>query len=271
MVFWIAVLFGIIGGFAIRGFGVRTGFLYLYLLVLSCAIISGIETFSFQVLIVFVIISIFLDTLPISIVFNCVTKLGFLVLVKSLFINDVIQFLPLGISFVVFQAISFSVDKRVLKSSPSTLSITTYLLMFPQVFAGPIIKFKDFFTQAENIFRPTKDYIQYGIVMLLVGLSYKAVISNEIAPVVNQQFSSVQDLNFVSLYLSSILFGVQIYSDFLAYSLIALGLCRIIGFSFPENFNFPYLVFLSVTFGDVGIYLLGAFYTNISICLCNRP
>ena len=118
---------------------------------------------------------------------------------------------------MVFQSISFSLDRENLEGHHSSLRRAGYLFMFPQVFAGPIIKYQQFAGQLDNLFVFDQRRFILGATMILLGLIYKEMFAGSVAPPVNALFGDLSGRSFLDVYLGGILFGLQIYGDFLGY------------------------------------------------------
>ena len=152
--------------------------------------------------------------------------------------------LPLGISFYTFQTLSYTIDvyRKIIKPEKNYIVYACYVTFFPQLVAGPILRAREIILQfkKKNIFK--WDYIIVGLRRVLYGLFLKVVIADNIAPLVDTGFELPLNTLFAfDVWTLAFLFGFQIYFDFSAYSHIALGSAKMIGISFPENFNFPYL------------------------------
>jgi len=149
--------------------------------------------------------------------------------------------LPLGISFFTFQKISYLIDVYRRDTTPAT-SFANYLLfvsMFPQLIAGPIVRYKDIARQLVN--RSENDTAEvklHGFYLLSLGLAQKVLIADNLAPVVADAFSNEGHTG--ASWLGLIAFTFQIYFDFSGYSNIAIGLGKLFGFDLPENFRWPY-------------------------------
>lgn len=151
--------------------------------------------------------------------------------------------LPLGISFYTFQTISYTVDvyRGFIHPERDFVLYGCYVTFFPQLVAGPILRAREIMAQLEM--RATFDlaYISEGLRRILYGLFLKVVLADNIAPLVDTGFAQpTAALSALDVWTLAFLFGFQIYFDFSAYSHIALGSARLMGISFPENFNFPY-------------------------------
>jgi D-alanyl-lipoteichoic acid acyltransferase DltB (MBOAT superfamily) len=152
--------------------------------------------------------------------------------------------LPLGISFYTFQTISYTVDvyRGVIEPEKDFVIYGCYVTFFPQLVAGPILRAAEVIHQFTK--RPPFNWanIAIGSRRILYGLFLKVVLADNIAPLVDSGFAQpVSALSAFDVWTLAFLFGFQIYFDFSAYSHIALGSARLMGISFPENFNFPYL------------------------------
>lgn len=153
--------------------------------------------------------------------------------------------LPIGISFVTFQKISYMVDvyRRDHEPQQRWELLALYILMFPQLIAGPIIRYKDIVAQLQDRSAyDTAENRMNGLFRFFVGLSKKVLIANVLAQQVDIIFATAPDsLSTGTAWIGMLAYTLQIYFDFSGYSDMALGLGRLFGFSFPENFNFPYI------------------------------
>ncbi len=151
--------------------------------------------------------------------------------------------LPIGISFYIFQGLSYVVDvyREDVKAQKSFIKLGLYIALFPQLIAGPIIRYKDMATQIDKR-RCDIDRCFYGIWRFVQGLAKKVIIANTVAEVADRIFDCpAGELSVVTAWLGIICYTFQIYFDFSGYSDMAIGLGRILGFTFPENFNYPYI------------------------------
>jgi alginate O-acetyltransferase complex protein AlgI len=161
--------------------------------------------------------------------------------VKPLVVPRVL--LPIGISFFTFHAISYVVDvyRRDATAQKSPVHAALYLLLFPQLIAGPIIRYRDLADQLARR-RVTIDDFAYGIRRFVIGLAKKVLIANVVAVPADQIFGMpVEQLSTGHAWLGIICYTLQIYFDFSGYSDMAIGLGRMFGFRFPENFRWPYI------------------------------
>lgn len=153
--------------------------------------------------------------------------------------------LPVGISFVTFQKISYMVDvyRRDHEAQRRWDVLALYILMFPQLIAGPIIRYKEIVAQLKDrSATDTPDNRLHGFFRFLVGLSKKVLIANVLAQQVDIIFATAPgELAAGTAWIGMLAYTMQIYFDFSGYSDMALGLGRMFGFLFPENFNFPYI------------------------------
>ncbi|NLL78461.1 MAG: MBOAT family protein [Clostridiales bacterium] len=156
--------------------------------------------------------------------------------------------LPVGISFYTFQTMSYTIDVYRLETKPQRnfVAFGVYVSMFPQLIAGPIIKYKQAATGLTER-RETFDQAAYGIRRFVVGLGKKVLLANQ-AGLIWEQISAInpQALSMSGAWLGMLAFAFQIYFDFSGYSDMAIGLGAMFGFTFPENFHYPYLS-LSIT------------------------
>lgn len=159
-----------------------------------------------------------------------------------LIVTDTIH-LPIGISFFTFQAISYLVDvyRKEAPSQGNPLNLALYISLFPQLIAGPIIRYHDVAKQVVSRYVSLDD-LRYGVFRFIIGLAKKIFIANQMGLVADHVFSlSPNGLPAGLLWLAVVAFTLQIYFDFAGYSDMAIGLGRMFGFRFLENFNYPYL------------------------------
>ena len=152
--------------------------------------------------------------------------------------------LPLGISFYTFQTISYTIDvyRGVSKPVNNFITFLAYVIFWPQLIAGPILRASEVIPQFENLTRFSSSSFVTGIKLITSGLFLKVVLADNIAPMVDEAFAvSAGSLGALDVWVASFLFGFQIYFDFAGYSSIAIGSAKLLGFDFPDNFNWPYL------------------------------
>lgn len=151
--------------------------------------------------------------------------------------------LPIGISFFTFQGISYLVDVYRKNVAPQTsfLHICLYITLFPQLIAGPIVRYSDVVCQIQNR-RETFDEICDGFSRFVVGLGKKVLLSNALAQIADTAFGHTPGtLSTAMAWLGLFAYAGHIYFDFSGYSDMAIGLGHIFGFHFQENFNYPYI------------------------------
>ena len=150
--------------------------------------------------------------------------------------------LPIGISFFTFQILSYVIDVYKDKSlaQRNFFNVLLYISLFPQLIAGPIVKYYDIASQIENR-EITAENTALGIRRFICGLSKKILIANIVGNVADNMFSlSGDEISVITCWLGGIAYTIQIYFDFSGYSDMAIGLGRMLGFTFKENFNYPY-------------------------------
>jgi alginate O-acetyltransferase complex protein AlgI len=151
--------------------------------------------------------------------------------------------LPIGISFITFEKITYLVDvyRGQGKPAKSLLKYLNYIFLFPKLLAGPIVKYHEIESQLHERLYSFEDIIE-GFKRFLLGLIKKVLIADTCAEIVNQIFSiPANQLGFGYAWLGLFSFALQVYFDFSAYSDMALGLARMLGFRLKENFNMPYI------------------------------
>lgn len=151
--------------------------------------------------------------------------------------------LPIGISFFTFQAMSYIIDVYRGKVEPqrNLINLSLYITLFPQLVAGPIVRYLDI---AEELVRRKESFSGFagGIRRFLFGLGKKVLIANPLAVAADQIFSlQAHELTPEVAWIGALCYTFQIYFDFSGYSDMAIGLGRMFGFTFPENFNYPYI------------------------------
>jgi alginate O-acetyltransferase complex protein AlgI len=151
--------------------------------------------------------------------------------------------LPIGISFFTFHAISYVIDvsRRDATAQKSPVHAALYLLLFPQLIAGPIIRYRDIADQLARRVVSLDDFA-YGIRRFVIGLAKKVLIANVVAGPADKIFGMPSaELSTAHAWLGIVCYTLQIYFDFSGYSDMAIGLGRMFGFRFPENFRWPYV------------------------------
>jgi alginate O-acetyltransferase complex protein AlgI len=150
--------------------------------------------------------------------------------------------LPIGLSFITFQAISYVVDvKRGLIPPASPLDFALYLSFFPHVVAGPIVRAREFIPQLATPRNPRNVAVGAGVVLIVLGLIKKVAIADYLArTVVDPVFGVPEAYDAPDVALAAYAYAAQIYCDFSGYTDIAIGVALLMGFVFPQNFNSPY-------------------------------
>lgn len=149
--------------------------------------------------------------------------------------------LPIGISFYTFQIISYIVDvyKGKVKVQKNFLKLATYISLFPQLIAGPIVRYESIEKELDDRKETFEDF-SYGVRRFVIGLFKKVLIANILGELITK-FSLVDERSVLLYWIFSISYMLQVYFDFSAYSDMAIGLGRMFGFHFLENFNYPYI------------------------------
>ena len=150
--------------------------------------------------------------------------------------------LPIGISFYTFQAMSYVIDvyRGQTKAQKNYFKVLLYISFFPQLIAGPIVKYHDIEEQISGR-KPTTEQVGFGMRRFILGLSKKVLISNVVAVAADAIFSlELSQVNGVTAWIGAISYLMQIYYDFSGYSDMAIGLGAMFGFTFQENFDHPY-------------------------------
>lgn len=149
--------------------------------------------------------------------------------------------LPIGISFYTFQTMSYTIDvyKGVVKPQKNILSFATYVSLFPQLIAGPIVQYKTVEAELSGRKESISDF-SMGVYRFSVGLAKKVILANQ-AGAVFTTLSTTAEPSTAGAWLGALMFTFQIYFDFSGYSDMAIGLGRMFGFHFLENFDHPYI------------------------------
>ena len=149
--------------------------------------------------------------------------------------------LPIGISFYTFQILSYVVDvyRGSVPAQKSFLKLGTYIAMFPQLIAGPIVRYAEIAPQLDSR-QTTLEDVSSGACRFVIGLSKKVLLANVLYELITA-FQQSRDLSVLYFWLYAVSFALQLYFDFSGYSDMAIGLGRIFGFRFSENFTYPYI------------------------------
>ena len=162
--------------------------------------------------------------------------------------------LPLGISFYTFQTLSYSIDvyRRDVKAERNIIDFGAYVVMFPQLIAGPIVKYRDVSNQLHVYkHRYTLSQIEEGMTLFTFGLAKKVLLADAIgalwtdiigvADSPSTTFVGLANASTPLVWLGIIAYSLQLYFDFSGYSLMGIGMGKMLGFDFPANFNYPYI------------------------------
>lgn len=149
--------------------------------------------------------------------------------------------LPIGISFYTFQAMSYTIDvyRDDVRVQKNLIDFGMYITMFPQLIAGPIVRYADVQDQLADRSVTTVDFSE-GVMRFVVGLGKKVLLANQMGAVWSDIYALGGDVSTLMAWTGAIAYTFQIYFDFSGYSDMAIGLGRMFGFKFPENFRYPY-------------------------------
>jgi alginate O-acetyltransferase complex protein AlgI len=155
--------------------------------------------------------------------------------------------LPLGISFFTFHCVSYIIDvyRRRFSANRDPIDIALYISLFPQLVAGPIVRYKTVARQLDAR-RLSLSHASVGARIFIVGLAQKVLIADVVAPLVQVAFDQVPNRSLDEAWIGLVSYAVQIYFDFAGYSNMAIGMGIVLGFTFPRNFRMPYTS-LSIT------------------------
>ena len=181
--------------------------------------------FNVLILIIFKYLNFIFDNL--SLLFN-----------KELLAYDIA--LPLGISFYTFSILSYNIDvyREEAKVQKNILNVALYITLFPKLTQGPIVRYNDIESELTNRIHTSKDFTQ-GVIRFVIGLAKKVILSNYVAIIADNCFMT-EELSVATAWLGAIAYTLQIYFDFSGYSDMAIGIGKMFGFHFVENFNYPY-------------------------------
>lgn len=149
--------------------------------------------------------------------------------------------LPIGISFYTFQTMSYTIDvyRGNAKVQKNLVSFATFVCLFPQLIAGPIVRYTDIANEMD-VRKHTFEDVSKGLRRFTMGLGKKVILANGMGEMC-KELLALEQKSVLMYWLYAIAFALQIYLDFSAYSDMAIGLGRIFGFKFPENFNYPFI------------------------------
>lgn len=150
--------------------------------------------------------------------------------------------LPIGISFYTFQNISYVIDCHweKIKTQKSFKNYLMYIALFPQLVAGPIVRYSTIESEIADRKIKSTD-ISYGLNRMIIGLSKKVLLANQLSIIADNMLGNIDNATFIGAWYGAIVYALQIYFDFSGYSDIAIGLGRVFGFHFDENFKHPFI------------------------------
>lgn len=151
--------------------------------------------------------------------------------------------LPIGISFFTFQGISYVIDvyRKKAKAFENPLDVGLYISFFPQLIAGPIVRYETIAAELRER-KATEDDFAQGIARFIIGIAKKVILANQFALIADKAYSlPPESISMTLAWMGAAAYMLQIYFDFSGYSDMAIGLGRLFGFHFPENFNSPYM------------------------------
>lgn len=151
--------------------------------------------------------------------------------------------LPIGISFFTFQSMSYTIDMylRKIKVQKNVISFSSYVSLFPQIVAGPIVRYEDVAAEIDDRVINV-DKVAEGIGTFVKGLAKKIILANNIGAIwTTVKAMEYSEISALTAWVGILAFTFQIYFDFSGYSDMAIGLGKMLGFNFPQNFNYPYV------------------------------
>lgn len=173
--------------------------------------------------------------------------------------------LPIGISFYTFQSITYIVDiyRNDCEPQQKIMNYLLYIFLFPQLIAGPIVKYNSIVTQLQSRIETSSLFLQ-GFIRFSIGLAKKVLIANVLGDFAKMMLYSefIENVSSSSIWLGMFCYTFQIYFDFSAYSDMAIGIGKMFGFNFPENFNRPYTAYSITNFWRKWHITLGDFMKN---------
>lgn len=167
-----------------------------------------------------------------------INNINLLLNIKFSYLNIV---LPLGISFYTFQNLSYVIDvyRKEVTVNKNFINYATYIFLFPQLIAGPIVRYKDI---SKQLIKRECSFSLFssGVIKFIIGLSKKVLLANALGEGINSLYN-ISNFSYVTYLLIALFYTLQIYFDFSGYSDMAIGLGRMFGFKFNENFNYPFI------------------------------
>lgn len=172
--------------------------------------------------------------------------------------------LPVGISFYIFQALSYTMDvyRGKIKATKNLFRYALFVSFFPQLVAGPIERSGNLLKQFDEKHEFDVDRVRAGLLLMLWGLFIKMVIADNIAPSVDMIYTYYPQYTGIEIIVATVLFAFQIYCDFAGYSLIAIGSAKVLGFTLMENFRSPYFATSVSDFWDRWHISLTTWFTD---------
>lgn len=151
--------------------------------------------------------------------------------------------LPVGISFYIFQALSYVIDvyRKDITVEKNPFRYALFISFFPQLVAGPIERSKNILDQLSKPKNLSGERLREGLIYILIGIWYKVLVADNIAKIINPIFNEYQLYSGSAIAIATMLFGIQIYCDFGGYSTIAIGSAKLFGIDLMNNFSSPYL------------------------------
>lgn len=149
--------------------------------------------------------------------------------------------IPIGISFYTFQILSYLIDlyKKRIKVQKSIANFALYILMFPQLIVGPIVRYSTVEQQLQER-KTEKESIRLGVIRFVLGLTKKMIIANAMCEIADWSYLNISVNNILIAWIGAVAYSLQIYFDFSGYSDMAIGMGKMLGFHYLENFDFPY-------------------------------
>ena len=215
-------------------------FLMLFMIIVNYKLTIKMEEKESKKIFTFLVIFNLLSLFSFKYLNFCISNLNnvFNLNIKSLNLS-----LPIGISFYTFQVLSYVIDvyNKKVKAQESFINLACYVSAFPQLIAGPIVRYTDIEKEITNR-KTTSDDFAAGIRRFITGLSKKVLIANNVSYICDSIFAlGAPTAGFVGILIALISYTLQIYFDFSGYSDMAIGLGRMCGFHYNENFNHPYI------------------------------
>ena len=150
--------------------------------------------------------------------------------------------LPIGLSFFIFQACTYLSDvyRKGIKAEKNIFVYAAFVSFFPNILSGPIQKYRNLYEQIKKPQKFNFDMAKIGLILFVWGLFEKIVISNSLSTIVNGVYNNLEEYDFPYYFIAVISFSLYIYADFSAYTDMARGVAKILGFEITKNFNNPY-------------------------------